>query len=105
MHLQRLGDDLADGHARVQAGVRVLEDHLHPPAHLAQVLAFELDQVNVIEIHVTGGRPVKLQDSAPGGRFSAARLAHQPKCFPFINLKRYAIDRVHHPYLALENTA
>ena len=35
--LDRLGDDVADRHARVERGVRVLEDHLHVAAHLAHL--------------------------------------------------------------------
>ena len=29
----RLGDELADGHARIERGEGILEDHLHVPAH------------------------------------------------------------------------
>ena len=34
---ERLGDDLAHRHARVERAVGVLEDHLHPAAHRAQL--------------------------------------------------------------------
>ena len=37
--VERLADDPGHVHPRVEAGVRVLEDHLHPPAHPAQGLA------------------------------------------------------------------
>ena len=33
---QRLGDDVADAPARVEAGIRILEDHLHAPAQRAR---------------------------------------------------------------------
>ena len=39
MDLEWLADDAADGHTRVQACVRVLEDHLHLAAHPAQIAA------------------------------------------------------------------
>ena len=35
--VERLGDDPAGRHPRVEAGVRVLEDHLHPPAQARAV--------------------------------------------------------------------
>ena len=38
---QRLADDRADRHARVERGVRVLEDDLHVAAQRAQRLAAE----------------------------------------------------------------
>ncbi len=51
--VERLADDPGDVHPRVQAGVRILEDHLHPAAHLAQGLAVERGQVDPVE----GDRP------------------------------------------------
>jgi hypothetical protein len=37
--LDRLADDVADRHARVEAADRVLEDDLHVPAELAELFA------------------------------------------------------------------
>ena len=37
VRVDRLRDDLPDGHARVERRVRVLEDHLHVPALAAQL--------------------------------------------------------------------
>ncbi len=36
---QALGDDVADGHARIQGGVRILEDDLHLPAQRLEFAA------------------------------------------------------------------
>ena len=41
MLVERLGDDGADRHARIEAGLRVLEHHLHVRPDLAQGLALE----------------------------------------------------------------
>ena len=38
VRLDRLGDDRADGHPRIERPVRVLEDDLHPAAHPAQLV-------------------------------------------------------------------
>ena len=51
VHLDRLGDNVAHLHARVQRAVGILEDHLHAPAqrdqlaprHAGDVLAIEQD--------------------------------------------------------------
>ena len=87
MHLKRLADDLVDRHARVQAGVGVLEDHLHAAAHPPQLLTLQDSQVDAIEIDVPGGGPVKLQDGAPRSGFTAARFAHQAEGLAFVDLK------------------
>ena len=41
VNLERLGDDLADGHARIQARVRILEDELHVSAVRLQIAPLE----------------------------------------------------------------
>src|SRR5919108_1819881 len=42
----RLRDDLADFHARVERAVRVLKNHLNPPPQRQEVAAFELGDVD-----------------------------------------------------------
>ena len=49
MNLKRLGDDLADGHARVQARVRVLEDELHVAPVRLQIASLETERVLAVE--------------------------------------------------------
>ena len=44
--LQRLGDDIADGHAGVQRGIGVLEDDLHLPAQVLELGRGHLGDVN-----------------------------------------------------------
>ena len=44
---QRLGDDLADGHARIQRSQGILEDHLHIAAQAAQFAGFGLEDVGL----------------------------------------------------------
>ena len=43
--LQRFGDDLANGHARVEAGQRVLKDELHIRAHIFQFAVAHAQQI------------------------------------------------------------
>src|SRR5438046_429353 len=75
MHLERLADDVADGHARVERRVRILEDHLHPAAHAAHLFAGERGELGAIELHRSRGGLVKLEDRASGRRLAAAGLA------------------------------
>jgi hypothetical protein len=71
MHLERLADDVADGHARVERRVRVLEDHLHPAPHAAHLLATEGRELGAIELHRTRRRLVELEDRAAGRGLAA----------------------------------
>ncbi len=77
VHLERLVDHLADGHARVERGVGVLEDHLDAPAHGAQRCRIERRHVDALEQDPAARRLLQLQDAAAGGGFAAARFAHQ----------------------------
>ena len=47
--LERLGNDARRCHTRVQAGVRILEDHLHPAADAAKRRAFGVRDVLTFE--------------------------------------------------------
>jgi len=51
---ERLADDLLDGHARIKAGVGILEDHLHLAPHLPHLFALQMDQVFVFEMDFSG---------------------------------------------------
>ncbi len=79
---QRIGDDLEDGHARVQRRVGILEDHADVAPVRLEIAEVELRQVDrpavplVIEDLPAGG-VVGADDRAPGGRLAAARLADQ----------------------------
>jgi hypothetical protein len=53
---ERLGDDVADRHARVQRGEGILEDHLEVLALLAQRLSVQPGEVDTLEEHLTRRR-------------------------------------------------
>src|SRR5919198_10596 len=93
MHLDRLADDVAHRHARVERGVRVLEDHLHPPAHAAHLLAGKARELGAIELHRAGGRLVELEDRAPRRRLAATRLADETKRLALLDEEIDAVDR------------
>ncbi len=72
---ERLRDDLAHRHPRVERAVRVLEDDLHAPAHPAQLGVRELRHVPALEDHLAAGGRLEPEDGAAGGGLAAARLA------------------------------
>ena len=72
---QRLGDDVADGHARVERGERVLEDDLHRAPVPPQRLAAEPREIVAEPDHAARGRLDQAQDRAAERRLAAAGLA------------------------------
>jgi len=102
---QRLADNVTHRHARVQTGIRVLEDHLHLAPHEAHGLRAQVDQVLSSEVHIPRRGLIKLQNGAAGGRLAAARFTHQAERFAAVDIKRHAIYRVHGADLAADDPA
>jgi hypothetical protein len=103
MDHERLTDDVGYRHARVQAGIRILEDHLHLAAHLAEFLALQVHQVHAFEFHRAGGRAVQLQDRPTGGGLATARLANQAQGLTALDIEADTIHRAHRAHLALDH--
>ena len=78
---QGLGDELADVHAAVEAGIRVLKDHLHFGANLLQLISGEGDKITPLIENLPGGGLVEAKDGAAEGGLSAARLPHHADGF------------------------
>src|SRR5205085_3860890 len=76
---QRLGDDLADLHARVERGIRVLKDDLHFAPQLPQRSRVERQQILPFKVDFASRRLDQAQDAAARRRFAAAGFADQPK--------------------------
>ena len=74
---QRLGDDVADAPPWVQRRDRVLEDHLHAPAHLPQGVAPQRHQIDAIEHNLPRSRPAQLQHGTAKRRLAATAFADQ----------------------------
>ena len=72
---QAFPDDRADRHPRIQAGERVLEDDLDPPAQAAAAPWLQRADVDAVELNLAGRRLDEAQDAAPERRLAAARLA------------------------------
>src|SRR5215207_2305437 len=102
---QRLVDDGADGHARVERGVGVLEDDLHVAPKRGQLGAAERRHVLALEPHLARGRFDQAQDAAPGRRLAAARLADEPERLAGFELEADAVDGVHPFDVAREQAA
>jgi hypothetical protein len=92
VHAHRLADHPADGVARVERGVRVLEDHLHPPPERAQLRLTECGDVLPVEDDPAGCRLVEPQDRSPDRRLAAAGLSDKAERLPALDRERDAVD-------------
>ena len=75
---QRLGDDVADGHARIERGVRVLKDDLHLFAQAAQLVAAQVHDVAAVEDDLARwSAGSSRRTHAAGGRLARTGFADQ----------------------------
>jgi len=52
MQRQRFGQDLADGHARIERGIGILKDDLRIAAEGAQLVGIKCEQIAALEADV-----------------------------------------------------
>ena len=93
---QRLADDRADRHARIERGVGVLEDDLHVARQRPQLgRRLSASDVAALEPDLARSRLDQAQDAAAGRRLAAARLADQAQRLAGSNLEADPVDRMH----------
>src|SRR5262249_25943592 len=85
----------ADGHPRIQRGIRILEDHLHSTAQLTQLVPLRGADVGAVELDCPGVGLYEPDDAASQCRLTAPGLAGQPDNLPVVQLERDIIDRFH----------
>ena len=84
---------------------RVLEDDLHPAAHLLEGVAVEGEDVLAVERHRACRRRDEAQDRPPQGRLAAAGLTHEAQRLAAADVDRDVVDRVHLPDRPAEHPA
>ena len=89
-----LDEQRLDRLPRVEAGHRVLEDHLHVLALAAQGLALEAGDVLALEQHRALGGSLEVEDRPAEGRLAAAGLAHEAVGLAAVDLQVDAVDGV-----------
>ena len=99
----RLGDDLADLHARVERAVRILKDDLDAAPQCQKVLALRRGDVDAVEQDRACSRPLEPQDAAAGRRLAAAALADQPQRLAAPDREIDAVDGFDLADLAVDN--
>ena len=102
---EALADDVADGHTGIERSVRVLEDDLHPAAHLLEGVS--LQGQDILAVHRDGAARGLLepQNRPPKGGLAAAGLPYQAKLLTAVDLQADAVDGVDAPNLVTEHSA
>ena len=90
---QRFAQDPADGHARVERGVGVLEDDLGIPAEAAQLAGIQGQQIAALEADTAGIRLDQPEHQPAHGRFSASGFADQRQRLAGVEAKADPVDR------------
>jgi len=92
---QGLGDDPAHPPARVEAGIGVLENHLHAAAQgRHRAAGCGLRQIGAVENDFPGARRVKPDKAARDRRFAASGLADQRKRLAAPDRKADPVERL-----------
>lgn len=102
--IHRLADDVPGPAARVQGGVRVLENELDPPPERGQGIAAQREDAFPVEQDVAGGGLHKAHDPPGHGGLAAAALADEPERPAPLQREGNVVRRVHEA-LAVEEVA
>ena len=102
--IHRLADDVPGPAARVQGGVRVLENELDPPPERGQGVAAQGEDAFPVEQDVAGGGLHKAHDPPGYGGLAAAALADEPERPAPLQREGNVVRRVHEA-LAVEEVA
>jgi hypothetical protein len=103
--LERLADDVADGHPRVEAGVRVLQHHLDVPPRPPQRAAAEPHHVLAAYVDGAGRRLLQPHQQLGQCGLAATGLAHHAERLAAPQLDVDAVDGSHGADLRLEDDA
>ena len=76
MHLDRFGNNIADGHSGRKRRIRILENQLNIRTVLAHFAAFYVGDVITLEENFTAVRFVKFEYRSAQSGFAATGLAH-----------------------------
>ena len=89
---ERLFDDGADPHPRIQRRIGILKHDLHVAPRLAQARPRELQDVLAAKRDVARRRFDQPQDAAPGRRLAAAGFADEAEGLAFLDRERHVVD-------------
>ncbi len=95
MHDERLRHDVEHAHARIEAGIGVLEHELHVAAHAAQLIAAGIRDVHAAVADAPARGLDLEQHGAPGGGLAGAGFPHDAERRSAREGEAHILDRVH----------
>ena len=96
MDSERFGQRLLNGQPWIQAGERILEDHLDIGAQPPKPGRGKLQYVHAVEIGGAGGHGLQPRKGPPDGRLPASALADEAQDFARGNREGNSVDRLQH---------
>ncbi|MGY4361227.1 hypothetical protein ACVW0J_007720 [Bradyrhizobium sp. i1.7.7] len=90
----RLGQDVAHAHARIEARERILEHHLHAAAHLAHRARMCVVDALAVEDHLARRDVEQPQDGTADRGLAAAGLADQRQRLALRDFERDTVDGI-----------
>src|SRR5262245_58171621 len=102
---QRLADGFTYGQARIQTGIRVLENNLHLTPERCHRLFVERGNVATMVTNLPAAGPDELEHGAACGGFATATLPHQAERLAGIEVKRDTVYSFDIAYLVSKNCA
>jgi hypothetical protein len=92
--VKRFADDARHRHPRIEACLRILEDHLHHRPLGAQAVAVDMGDFVAVDFNGAAGDIVEPQDRAPDGGFAASGFSDQAKRFAWQDVEADAVHRL-----------
>ena len=102
MELERVAEDVAHAHARVERRIRVLEHHLDAATELVERGARHLQDLLPLEVHLAAGGVHQPGDEPGGGGLATAALPHQSEGLAFLDGEVDPVHRLEFRALAAE---
>src|SRR5262249_25771311 len=102
---KRLGEDLPDGHARIERAIGVLEDELRVAAQRPELTLLKRRDIATVETDASCRWFDQPQHQPAKGRFTAAGFAHERECFAGLERKAHPIHGGHSWGRTAENRA
>jgi hypothetical protein len=93
---ERSADNLANGHARVEGRIGVLEDHVHGAAYRPHHRGPQVGDVLPVQQNLPGGRLQQARHTFADGRLAATRFAHQAQDLARTDLEGDGVHRTDH---------
>ena len=104
VHHQRLSNQSADPHSRIQRPAGILEDDLHLSTKGSKVYRGLLEDRLSIENHLAAGRRNQSQDGSTDGGLATPGFTHEPQRFAGGEIKTHTVDGANVIHGSLKNS-